>query len=80
LGDFANRATQQPSNLWPARREDNVCRLEIAMHDALGMGRGEGIRQGEADVEERRHLEPAARNALVQRFAFQQFHDEERHR
>lgn len=50
------------------------------MDDALGMGRGEGIRQGEADVEERRHLEPAARNALVQRFAFQQFHDEERHR
>jgi hypothetical protein len=30
------------------------------------MGRGEGIRQGEADVEERRHLEPMTLNQLAE--------------
>ena len=49
------------------------------MNDALGMSSRERIGKRESDLEERWHVEPAAGQAVVQRFTIEQFHDEERH-
>ena len=48
------------------------------MHDALGVRRIKGIGDGEGDVDEDRHVHRTARELLLECFAFEQFHRNER--
>src|SRR5262245_37371386 len=65
-------------NLRTARSEKNVCRFDVAMHDALGVRGVQGIGDGERDVDEGGGLERPAPEPLLERLAFEQLHRDER--
>src|SRR4029077_7055915 len=62
----------------PAQRDEDICRLDIAMHDSARMGCVERIRNLDGDIEQLIHLERTARDAVLERLAFQQSHGDER--
>ena len=58
--------------------QEDVLRLEVAMDQAAPVRGGEGVAQAAEDEEGFRRRERQARcEALAQRLAFEQFHDQE---
>ena len=56
-------------DLRPARGEENVRRLDVAMDDARAVRGIERVGQRDRDVDERAHVERSARQPLLQRLA-----------
>ena len=61
------------------RRQDDVCRLQIAVENPFGVRCGQRVGQRKTGVDERDGVHRTTTEALVQRLALEQFHDEERH-
>src|SRR5438270_11089369 len=58
-------------------RDEDVCRLDIAMDNALGMRRIERIGYVNADRQQSFGLKRARADQILQRLAFEIFHDDE---
>ena len=65
-------------DLRPVAGEKNVCRLDIAVDDARRVCRIERAGQSGGDFDEFAVVQRSARQPLLQRFAVQQFHHQER--
>ena len=79
-GRRSGRCLREPEieNLRPARGEEDVRRLDVAMHDALAVRGIQGIGHGEGDVDEDRDVHRAASEPLLERLALEQLHRDER--
>jgi hypothetical protein len=62
----------------PAWSQENVRRLDIAMHDPLGMRRCQCVRHLDADIKQLLRLHRMSGNALLQALALQLLHHDER--
>ena len=65
-------------NLGTALREENIGGLDVAMHDAFRMSSVESAGHLHRDVEQFVHRHRLAIDAMPQRLAFEQLHDDER--
>ncbi len=61
----------------PARSQENVRRLDIPMHDSLGMRRRQRVRHLDADIEHALGLHRLSRDGLLQALALQLLHHNE---
>ena len=59
----------------PVAGEEEVLGLEVAVHDAPLVRRGEAARDVDAEVDDLAHRQPAATQPLAQRLALQELHD-----
>src|ERR1700744_3087205 len=57
--------------------DENIGRLDVAVNDALGVSGIEGVGNLLAEFEETLEIEAAARDRVLERFAFQAFHRNE---
>jgi hypothetical protein len=57
---------------------ENICRLDVAVHDALRVRRVERIGNLDPDVEQTLQLKRTARDRMLQRHAIQKLHRDER--
>jgi hypothetical protein len=60
-----------------ARGHENVCRLDVAVHDSFGMRRIQRVRDFNSQLHHLFQRQRLARDALFQRLAFQKFHGNE---
>ena len=64
----------------PLRRDHDVARLQIAMHNAGGMGRGQRVRDLDGVLQGLAHPQPFAPDQLVERFPRHVLHGDVLHR
>src|ERR1022692_5018975 len=57
--------------------QEDVCRLDIPMHDPFGMRRGQSVRHLDADIEHLLRLHGMSGDALLQALALQLLHHDE---
>ena len=60
-----------------ARDDKNVRRLDVAVDDELGMRRAQAFGHLHRDVEDKKRIATALRQALFERLALEQLHDDE---
>jgi len=64
-------------HLRAARREEDVRRLDVAMHDALAVCGVQGVGNSECDVNDDGHIHRAASESRLEGLAFEQLHRDE---